>query len=294
MRYAARMSQKRKILIQLDGDAHPSVFDRVVAVDAGVEDLFSYGNVKPHDVQNLVHGALFTRGMDDLKQTAIFVGGSNVVHGEDLLEKVRHAFMGPFRVSVMLDANGANTTAAAAVLCAQKHVSLQDSTVTVLGGTGPVGNRVALLCARSGAAVRIASRWQHKADESVQAVNAKLGQQACTAWCTTDDGTLRAALSGSQAIIAAGAAGVALLPREVRKSVSGIVVAIDLNAVAPAGIEGIDLMDKAATRDGIVTYGAIGVGGLKMKIHKAAIRQLFERNDQVLDAMEMLEIGRKL
>jgi hypothetical protein len=288
------MSDKRKILIQLDSDVHASVFDRVVAVDAGVEELFSYGGVKAHDVQGLVHGAMFTRGLDDLKHTAVFVGGSNVVHGEELLDKVKHAFMGPFRVSAMLDANGANTTAAAAVLCAEKHVPLQDATVTVLGGTGPVGSRVALLCGRSGAAVRIASRWQHKADEVVQQVNAKLGKPACTAWSTTDEGTLRTALSGSQAVIAAGAAGVALLPREVRKSVTGIVVAIDLNAVAPAGIEGIDLTDKATTRDGVVAYGALGVGGLKMKIHKAAIRQLFTRNDQVLDAVEILEIGRTL
>ena len=39
-----------------------SVFDRVVAIDAGVDELFSYGGVKPEQVAGLVHGAIFTRG----------------------------------------------------------------------------------------------------------------------------------------------------------------------------------------------------------------------------------------
>src|SRR6266436_1970211 len=65
---------KRKILIQLDSDPHASVFDRVVAVDAGAEEIFSYGGVKPEQVQGLVHGAIFTRGPNSLKSTAIFVG----------------------------------------------------------------------------------------------------------------------------------------------------------------------------------------------------------------------------
>src|SRR5208283_2649706 len=153
-------SEKRKILIQLDSDAHPSVFDRVVAIDAGVEELFSYGNVRPEQVQGLVHGAIFTRGSADLKHTAIFVGGSDVAAGEKLLAEVRKHMLPKFglRVSVLLDANGANTTAAAAVLLAARHVDLATARALVLGGTGPVGQRVALLLAGQGAEVRVGSR----------------------------------------------------------------------------------------------------------------------------------------
>jgi methylenetetrahydrofolate/methylenetetrahydromethanopterin dehydrogenase (NADP+) len=50
-------------------------------------------------------------------------------------------------------------------------------------------------------------------------------------------------------------------------------------------------MDKAVTRNGVVCYGAIGVGGTKMKIHTAALRQLFESNDRVLDTNAIYEIG---
>ena len=94
----------------------------------------------------------------DLKNTAIFIGGSDVSAGEELLAKVRECFFGPMRVSVMLDSNGANTTAAAAVLCARKHVPLAGKTVTVLAATGSVGRRVVRLLAREGAEVRVASR----------------------------------------------------------------------------------------------------------------------------------------
>ena len=68
-------------------------------------------------------------------------------------------------------------------------------------------------------------------------------------------------------------------------------VAIDLNAVPPVGIEGVELTDKGADRDGVICYGAIGVGGTKMKIHKAAVAQLFEANNAVLDIEEIYELA---
>src|SRR6185436_12886481 len=99
---------KPKILIQLDPDPHASVFDAVVAVDSGVEHLLQYDSVEPEQVRDLVHGAMFTRSPQDLSSTAIFIGGSNVARGEELLKQVNDCFFGPMRVSVLLDANGAN------------------------------------------------------------------------------------------------------------------------------------------------------------------------------------------
>src|SRR4051812_23335811 len=109
---------KPSILVQLDADPQPSVFDGVVAVDAGVDCLFRHGGVTPEQVRDLVYGLLFTRGADDLQRSAVFVGGSNVAAGEAVLRAVRASFFAGFRVSVLFDANGANTTAAAAVLAA--------------------------------------------------------------------------------------------------------------------------------------------------------------------------------
>ena len=117
---------KHKILIQLDSDADPSVFDRVVAIDAGADEVFSYGGVKPETIRDKVHGAIFTRGPKDLAHTAFFIGGSNVGVGEKLLAEVQQHMLPQFglRVSVLLDANGANTTAAAAVRSAARHLEL--------------------------------------------------------------------------------------------------------------------------------------------------------------------------
>src|SRR5262245_37645708 len=96
---------KRKILLQFDSDPHASVFDAVVAVDAGVVQLLQHSEPEPMESRELVHGAMFTRGPQELQNTAIFIGGSNVSAGEELLKRVTACFFGPMRVSVLLDAN---------------------------------------------------------------------------------------------------------------------------------------------------------------------------------------------
>ncbi len=282
------------ILIQLDTDPRPSVFDAVVAIDSGVERLLQYGGVTPENVRELVHGAIFTRGPDDLKHTAIFIGGSNVAAGEAVLSAVGEAFFGPMRVSVLMDANGANTTAAAAVLAAAKHIPLAGATAVVLAATGPVGSRAARLLAREGAIVRAASRNQARSESACEAVRAAVEKADVSSWQTSTPDELAAALDGAQIVIAAGAAGVQLLSVDARKAAGSLRVAIDLNAVPPLGIEGVKATDKAADRDGTIAYGALGVGGAKMKIHKEALRRLFAANDQVFDAEAILQIGKEL
>jgi hypothetical protein len=285
---------KPKILIQLDPDPHASVFDAVVATDAGVDRLLQYAAVQPEQIQGLVHGAMFTRGVPDLQNTAIFIGGSNVAAGEELLKQAIGCFFGPMRVSVLLDANGANTTAAAAVLAAARHVPLAGVVATVLAGTGPVGQRAARLLARQGANVRVASRSLEKAEQTCAATASREPEAKLTPVKTASAEETAAAVEGAQIVIAAGAAGVELLPADVCRKCKSLKVAIDLNAVPPLGIGGIEVMDKAKERDGVICYGAIGVGGTKMKIHRAAIEKLFTANDLVLDAEEVFGIGQSL
>ena len=111
---------------------------------------------------------------------------------------------------------------------------------------------------------------------------------------TTDDASLRAALEGVEVVVAAGGAGVCLLPKDIRVECPTLRLAIDLNAVPPEGIEGVRGPDAGKDRDGVTAYGAIGVGGLKMKIHRAAIAKLFEASDQVFDAEEIFDLGMAL
>ncbi|MDB5349608.1 MAG: Methylene-tetrahydromethanopterin dehydrogenase, N-terminal [Planctomycetota bacterium] len=290
---------KPTILLQLDTDPQPSVFDGVVAVDSGVAHIFRHGGVKPEAVRDLVHGALFTRGPADLKSTAVFVGGSDVRAGESLLKAVTETFFGPFRVSVLFDANGCNTTAAAAVLAAIEGAtralgSIDGATVAVLAATGPVGQRVArlLLGLEGSVSVRVGSRRLDKAQATAALLKQTTGKEPVP-FATANVEDLKRGIAGADVVIAAGAAGVMLLPAFVRESFRPKVL-VDLNAVPPVGIEGVDPTDRGKDRGGVLTWGALGVGGTKMKIHKKALQELFTANDKRIDAEECLAIGRSL
>ena len=286
--------EKKTILIQFDPDAHASVFDRVVAVDSNVDELFSYANVQPEQVRDLVHGAIFTRGPKDLKNTALFIGGGNVEKSEALLAKALGAMVPGYglRVSILFDATGCNTTAAAAVRIAAKNLDLKGKKALILAGTGPVGQRAALLLAKLGAKVFLSSRTIEKAKAAVDSLGKKIGDcPSPVAIQIANEVELKSALDGVELVISTGAAGVCLLPEKIRQAVSSLRMVVDLNAVPPMGIEGTSVMDKGAIREGVICYGAIGVGDLKMKIHRAAIAALFTRNDQVMDALEVYEIA---
>ena len=287
-----------KILIQLDSDSHASTFDAVVAVDAGVDQLLQYANIEASNVQALVHGAMFTRGPAELKNTAIFIGGSNVMAGEAIGKEVAKTFFGPIRVSTMFDGNGSNTTAAAAVLCANRHIPLAQVNALVLGGTGPVGGRVARLLLRNGANVHLASRDASRAESAREQILHQTGGAAEVSSDTRiraigSDG-IDSILPEINVVFGCGAAGYELLSEEKLSAASNLQVAIDLNAVPPAGLGGIGVTDKAVERGARVDYGAIGVGGLKMKIHRRAIQKLFEQNDAFFDAEEIFAIGQEL
>jgi hypothetical protein len=282
----------RNLLLQLDTSPQPSVFDRIVAHDAGADDVMSYGGVTAATVRDLVHGAIFTRGPKDLHHTAIFIGGTDMTAGEQLLSAVRDAFFGPMRVSVMLDSNGSNTTAVAAVAKAMQAVGdVRGQRAVVTAATGPVGLRAAGLLARAGARVAATSRRPH---DGTLADRIQRRFTGTVEEVTMSDGSqAAAALEGAQLLVSAGAAGVQIIPRDAWVG-RGLRAAVDLNAVPPAGVEGIPAQDNGVDRDGTTTFGALGVGGLKMKIHRACISRLFEKNDLVLDVEAIAEIGREL
>ncbi|MBM3980158.1 MAG: bifunctional NADP-dependent methylenetetrahydromethanopterin dehydrogenase/methylenetetrahydrofolate dehydrogenase [Planctomycetes bacterium] len=290
------MSDKPTILVQLDTDPLPSVFDRVVAVDAGVGHIFSYGGITPQNVMPLVHGCIFTRGGKDLARTAIFVGGSDVAAGEAVLAEVKKHLIPQYglSVSLMLDSNGSNTTAAAAVRAAGRHTDLSAAKSLVLGGTGPVGQRVARLLAKAGGHVRLGSRQRDKAEAACAAIRAHVPGAKIEAVGVASSTDAPDALDGRTLVVAAGAAGAVLLPRKYRAHLTGLRVLIDLNGVPPAGIEGVELNDKGTERNGIVRYGALGVGGTKMKVHKLALAKLFESNSAALDIEEVYNLALQL
>jgi len=283
----------RKLLLQLDSSPHPSVFDRVVALDGGADEVLSYGGVTEEAVRDLVHGAIFTRGPKDLRNTAIFVGGTDMAIGERLVAAVRKAFFGPLRVSVMLDANGSNTTAVAAVAKLEQAAgTLKGRRAVVTGGSGPVGLRAAGLLAKAGAAVTVTSR---RPDEGtlVEQVRKRFGVSVRVV-AMPDGSHAAAVLESAELLLNTGAIGVCLVPRAAWVGRVGLRAAADLNPVPPLGVEGVEVNDDGVEREGVMMFGALGVGNLKMKIHKACIARLFERNDLVLDAETIADVAREL
>jgi NAD(P)-dependent dehydrogenase (short-subunit alcohol dehydrogenase family) len=213
--------------------------------------------------------------------------------GERLLAAARKAFFGPLRVSVMLDSNGSNTTAVAAVAKLQQAAgSLEGRRVVVCGGSGPVGMRAAGLLARAGAEVAVTSRRpQNGALE--EGIRQRFGGTVREV-VMPDSSHASAVLEGAELLLNAGLAGVRLVPRDAWARRPGLRAAADLNAVPPAGIEGIEPNDDGVEREGTLAFGALGVGKLKMKIHRACIARLFEQNDSVLDAETIAEVAREI
>lgn len=283
----------KKLLYQFDTDPHPAVFDNVVAYDGGADHVTAYGGVTPANVGGLVDGAIFTRAPKDKKNTAIFVGGSNMADGEALFKAVRKKFFANFRVSVMLDSNGSNTTAAAGVAWLAHGRSLAGKRAVVLAGTGPVGQRAAVMLAKEGARVAITSRTLERAQAGARAIaeRFKIEVDAIEA----DDNAARArAIEGANLVFATGAAGVALLDEAAWKDHPQLELLSDANATPTLGIEGIDMMDKGAQRHGKTVFGAIGFGALKIALHRACIARMFEQQDLVLDGEEIYAIAKTM
>jgi methylenetetrahydrofolate/methylenetetrahydromethanopterin dehydrogenase (NADP+) len=283
----------KKILIQLDTDEHPSTFDAIVAHDAGADELLRYGGIEPGDVRGLVQSAFFTRGPKDLATLAVWVGGSSVGAGEEVLAEVEKAFFGPFRVSAMLDSNGCNTTAATTVARLAGEMRLQGRRVVILGA-GAVGLRAAKLLTDEGCdvvvsgipAARFGSAYRRARGLTVAE---QRGMQITE---PADDDALAAALDGVTLVLAAGPTGVEVLPAAVWQQVDSIEVLADFNAAEPLGIEGTDAQDDLAERDGKRVLGALAIGGAKMKVHKACVQRLFASNDAILDVDGVYEIAK--
>lgn len=283
----------KKILLQLDSDRTTSVFDAVTAYDAGADVLLQYGGVEASEVRALVYGAMFTRGPADLMNSAIFVGGTDVAKGEVMLKEVCGSFFGPLRTSVMLDANGCNTTATAAVVRIVSTVPVNGVKVVVFAGTGPVGQRAAALFAKEGAEVVLTSRTLARAEAACAALGERFGAHVTPA-AAADEETTKSVLDGASAVLCTGVTGVTLIPEAVWRGHATLRVLGDVNAVPPLGLEGTKATWDGKDVDGKIVFGALAIGDLKMKVHRRSIVRLFEQNDLVLDAEEIFALAKEL
>jgi hypothetical protein len=265
----------------------------VVAYDGGADHVIGHGRLTPENVSALVEGAIFTRAPKDKKSTAIFVGGSDMVAGQALFKAVQKHFFGGFRVSVMLDSNGGNTTAAAAVAKLVGNRSFAGKKAVVLAGTGPVGQRAAAMLAKEGATVVITSRKMEHAIKACNDMKARFGVEL-TPVEAVDNNARAQTIADANIVLAAGAAGIELLTEEQWRHNTNIELMADANATPPLGIGGTDMMDKGIERHGKIIWGAIGFGSLKLALHRTCITKLFEDNTQVFDAENIFALAKEM
>jgi methylenetetrahydrofolate/methylenetetrahydromethanopterin dehydrogenase (NADP+) len=206
---------------------------------------------------------------------------------------VKKRFFGPFRVSIMLDPNGSNTTAAAGVALLTKGRKLKGKKAVVLAGTGPVGMRAATFLAEEGADVTLTSRSQLRAENAARAIESRFGVKV-KGIVGADDASRASDVKDANIVFAAGAIGVHLLPESAWQNNPNIELLADVNAQPPLGIEGIEATDKGKDRHGKLCFGALGIGGLKLKLHRACIGKLFDSSERVLDAEEIYALAKEM
>jgi hypothetical protein len=284
----------KKILIQLDTDGHPSAFDAIAAYDADVDVVMGYGEITAENLEGVVQGAIFPRGPDGLANTAFWVGGSKVRDGETVFKAAKKLFFEPFNPSIMLDSDGSNTTAAAAVARVRGTVDLKGTSGAVIG-VGPVGFRTAELLRREDVDVTMFTfppdtmKGKHRRASGIS-VSEEAGFEVVEP-ASSDE--LDKALAERWVIFAAGPAGTQILRRS-GWAQDGVRVVVDYSAAEPVGVEGVDRGDSLEEEDGVLKLGALAVGGPKMKLQKACIRLMFENKGTVLDLDGVYDVAREV
>ncbi len=272
---------KPKILHMLDPRANVSPFDVNMAVDAGYEVVVPYSCVTAGDVAGLVQDAIFSRPPGRYNDTGMFIGGHDVNLAADMLERARAAMVPPFEAAVLADPNGAYTTSAALVALVAKHLrrrsgaGLAGRNVQILGG-GPVGLCAAVLVARQGGhprLVRLTGMTPAKA-EPVDRFARRYGVELL--WTAgQDDAGKRAALESAEVVVCCARAGVQILPAALLAQCTKLLVAADVNAVPPAGIEGLSATDDGVElSSGILGIGALAIGGVKYQVQRGLLKRM--------------------
>lgn len=293
--------EKPYLLHLFTAAANPSPFDVNMAYDAGWDALTPYTGLELADIEALVQDAIFSRGPKGVRRTGIFIGGRDANLAMDMIDGARKAMVPPFEVSVFADPSGAFTTAAAMVAVVERHLraahdrALADCRVTVFGGTGPVGSVAAVLAASAGAQVRIAS---HVGADAARAVADACSQRYGVELEGADgsgDQQKSELVAASEVVLATAKAGVQILNRSHLQAADGLLVAADVNAVPPAGIEGVGVQDDGKVLDtgNALGVGALAVGNVKYQVQRMLLQQMREAAEpQYLDFRHAFELAR--
>jgi len=278
-----------RILHMITPLKHMSPFDVNMALDAGFDHAIPYTNVTLEDVTGLVQDAIFSRGPEGVKRTAMFIGGKRAMEALDMVDRAKKGMVPPFEISVFADPAGSFTTAAAMVACAKNALEQKFSTglkgkrVVVFGGTGVVAFASAVIAAMEGASSTLVGydgpeRVRRFSDEA----KARFGVDVGYADGSTEE-QKTALARDADIIFSAGPAGRTLLTLAQVKDAKDLLVATDVNAVPPAGVEGVGVNDNAKPIPGTkaVGIGALAVGNIKYKTEAGLFERMIESEKPV-------------
>jgi methylene-tetrahydromethanopterin dehydrogenase len=293
------------LLFYLDTDKKASPFDICMAYDAGYNAVIPYENVTAEDGKSIVQDAIFSRGPKAVKHTAFFIGGKNAEKAEEVFEVVKNAMFPPFKTSIIIDPAGAYTTAAAMVAKVEEALktnnlgAIKDKTCAVLG-TGAVGKIAAVLLAKLGCNVMIASLNPKRKDGKEYADNLgkllgnRYGVKVQGVFAPTTVEKLEI-LKKADVIFSAGIAGIRIIEKKLLKELKLIKVLVDINAIPPFGVEGIKLKDDMREiAPGIFGIGALTVGDLKHKVEKEILRESRSNGKEIYNYNLAMQLARKL
>lgn len=294
--------QFKKVFIFLDTDKHASIFDILITIDSFPEAMIiKYENVTPVDADKILYDAIFPRGPDGAKHTKVFINGSNFDMANEILEHAKKCMFPPFELSVIIDPRGAYTTASAAVAKTLKSSlekglgTLESKQVTILAGTGPVGQTAAWLYAYEKAHVVVTSRNLERVSAIAAKINAEFKSDRVHGLQVRNFEEVGTAIIDADIILSAGAAGTELLPEAIlnEKGRKCKIVA-DINAIPPLGVTGLDSeMDGKEIMPGIVGIGALTIGKLKNEIEVALIKRAIEEPKGIYDYKTAYELAKK-
>ena len=249
-----------------------SPFDVNMACDAGYDVVIPYTSVNLTDVKSLIQDAIFSRSVNNAKKTGVFICGKDASLALDMMDVAKKSMVPPFEISVFPDPAGSFTTAAAMVACTEKtlkekfQTDLNKKRIMIYGGKGIVGGISAIMCAQNGADCTIIGydgikNVQKKADEykSRFGVDIKPGDGS-------SDEMNSSFLPDADIIFCAARAGTQVLSKQQLSIAENAMVLADVNAVPPAGLEGVGIKDDNQKHDcGGLSIGPLTSGDIKVK-----------------------------
>lgn len=292
----------KHILHMLSPLKHVSPFDVNMALDAGFDAVVPYEEVQLGEITGLVQDAIFSRPPKAGVRTCVFIGGRDAILALDMMEAAAQAMVPPFAISVFADPAGSFTTAAALVARAELAIqntghTLKDARIAIYGATGVVGFAAAVIAALEGAQVSMVGyQGIGRVARAAHEIERRFNVTVRPVDGSTED-KKAAILAESDMVFCTGKAGVQILSAAQVQAAPNLLVAADVNAVPPMGVEGLDVHADATPLAGTKTLGigALAIGQTKYGVEIGLFQRMIEAKKPVrFDFRDAFKLARKL